>query len=215
MTHNPFNILIEKNALTGPNYVDWLRNLRIVLNLARIRYILEANIPTEPPPEASKEEQDVYLKWLEDDLRVRSYMLASMSSDLQSSHEKMSDARSVLLHLQELYGEHSRTARYEISRELFRAKMSEGGEVGEHVLKMISMIERLEALDFSMDYNLQVDLILQSLPDSFSQFIVNFNMNEIECTLAGLLNKLVSTQSQMKTKGKDAVALTISTSRPS
>ncbi|XP_039131865.1 uncharacterized protein LOC120268606 [Dioscorea cayenensis subsp. rotundata] len=195
MTHNPLNILLEKNALTGPNYVDWLRNLRLVLNLERIGYILEANIPTKPPPEASKEEQDVYLKWLEDDLRVWSYMLAFMSSDLQSSHEKMSDARSVLLHLQELYGEHSRTARYEISRELFMAKMSEGGEVGEHVLKMISMIERLEALDFSMDYNLQVDLILQSLPDSFSQFIVNFNMNEIECTLAGFLNKLVSTQS--------------------
>ncbi|XP_039118778.1 uncharacterized protein LOC120254817 [Dioscorea cayenensis subsp. rotundata] len=137
-----------------------------------------------------------------------------MSSDMQSFHEKMSDARSILLHLQELYGEHSQTAQYEISRELFRAKMSEGGEVGEHVLKMISMIERLEALDFSMDYNLQVNLILQSLPDSFSQFIVNFNMNNIECTLMGLLNKLVSTQSQMKTKGKDVVALTISTPRP-
>ncbi|XP_039128933.1 uncharacterized protein LOC120265086 [Dioscorea cayenensis subsp. rotundata] len=93
--------------------------------------------------------------------------------------------------------------------------MSEGGEVGEHVLKMIPMIERLEALDFSMDLNLQIDLILQSLPDSFSQFIINFNINEIECTLAGLRNKLVSTQSQMKTKGKDVVALTIYTSRPS
>ncbi|KAH7690348.1 Retrotransposon Copia-like N-terminal protein [Dioscorea alata] len=127
MTNNPLNILLEKNILTGPNYVDWLRNLRIILNLERIRYILEADIPTEPSPEACKEEKDIYLKWLDDDLRVRSYMLASMSNDLQSSHEKMSDARSVLLHLQELYGEHSRTARYEISRELFRAKMSEGG----------------------------------------------------------------------------------------
>ncbi|XP_039120010.1 uncharacterized protein LOC120256379 [Dioscorea cayenensis subsp. rotundata] len=96
-----------------------------------------------------------------------------MSSDLQSSHEKMSDARIALLHLQEHYREHSWTARYEILRELFRAKMSEGGEAGEHVLKMISMIERLE-----------------SLPDYFSQFIVNFNMNDIECTLASLLNKL-------------------------
>ncbi|XP_039143941.1 uncharacterized protein LOC120281073 [Dioscorea cayenensis subsp. rotundata] len=138
-----------------------------------------------------------------------------MSSDLQRSHEKMSDVRSILLHLQELYGQHSRTARYKISREHFRAKMSEGGEVGEHVLKMISMIERLEALDFSMDYNLQVDLIFQSLLDSFSQFIVNFNMNDIECTLAGLLHKLVSTQLQMKTKGKDVVPLAISTFRAS
>ncbi|XP_039146833.1 uncharacterized protein LOC120284092 [Dioscorea cayenensis subsp. rotundata] len=93
--------------------------------------------------------------------------------------------------------------------------MSESGEVKEHAPNMISMIERLEALESSMDYNSRVDLILQSLPDSFSQFIVNFNMNDIEYTLTGLLNKLVSAQSQMKTKGKDVVALAISTSRPS
>ncbi|KAL6547443.1 hypothetical protein OROMI_023164 [Orobanche minor] len=66
------------------------------------------------------------------------------------------------------------------------------------------MIERLEALDFPMHASLQTDLILQSLPDSFSQFVVNFNCNEIACNLAGLMNKLTTAQSQMKTKGKEA-----------
>ncbi|KAL2504717.1 CCHC-type domain-containing protein [Abeliophyllum distichum] len=41
-----------------------------------------------------------------------------------------------------------------------------------------------------MDHELSIDLVLQSLPDSFSQFIMNFNMNKIQCTMSKLLNML-------------------------
>ena len=66
-------------------------------------------------------------------------MLASMSNELQRQHEDM-EPQSILLNLKELYGEHSRTARYEISKQLFRARMSEGSPVQVHVLKMINLI---------------------------------------------------------------------------
>ncbi len=72
----------------------------------------------------------------------------------------MQSASEILLHLQELYGEHSRNARYEISWQLFRMRLSEGQNVGDHVHKMIQLIEQLEHLDFSMDFQLQTDLIL-------------------------------------------------------
>ena len=137
---------------------------------------------------ANQADIEAHAQWVKDDVRVRSYMLGSMTNELQRAHEGFPTARAVLAHLTELYGEHSRTARYEISRELFGAKMREGEKVGDHVLKMISRIERLEALDFRMHTSLQTDLILQSLPDSFSRFVMNFNCNEISCNLAGLMN---------------------------
>ena len=121
-----------------------------------------------------------------------------------SKHEKYTYSKENLLHLQELFGEHSRTARYEISKQLFRAKMREGEEVGAHVNTMIRSIEELESLDFSMDFHLQTDLILQSLPESFGQTIANFHMNMIECTLAELLNMLVTAQKAIQgSKGKE------------
>ena len=132
-------------------------------------------------------------------------MLASMSNELQRQHEKM-DARSILFHLEELFGAQSRTERYEISKNLFRAKMHEGTSVQTHVLKMIEWIERLTELGFAMNKELSVDLIHQSLPSSFSQFIVNFNMNKIECSLAELLNMLKTAESAMK-NGKTDVLL--------
>ncbi|XP_052197321.1 uncharacterized protein LOC127804490 [Diospyros lotus] len=111
----------------------------------------------------------------------------------------MPNAYSIITRLQELYGEQSRSARYEISKALFRAKISLGGSVGEHVLKMISLLEKLKGLGDELNPHLQIDLILQSLPDSYGNFISNFYMNKIECTPAELMNMLITAQSNMKT----------------
>ncbi|XP_058009254.1 uncharacterized protein LOC131183155 [Hevea brasiliensis] len=85
--------------------------------------------------------------------------------------------------------------------------MHEGQDVGEHVHTMIWLIEQLEALDFSMDFSLQTDLILQSLPKSFGSFITNFHMTKQECTLASLLNILVIAQGNMPSRKGKEVAL--------
>ena len=92
-------------------------------------------------------------------------MWASMNTEIHRQHEKYTSARKILLHLQELFGEQSRTARYEISKRLFRAKMREGEDVGVHVNSMIRSMEELESLDFTMDFHLQLDLIIQSFPN--------------------------------------------------
>ncbi|KAL6509592.1 hypothetical protein OROGR_022902 [Orobanche gracilis] len=211
MNMNPLAILLDKNTLIGPHFVDWLRNLMIVLCIEGLGYVLEKDIPAPPMrTKNNQEEINNHKKWVKDDVKVRAYMMASMYNELQSAHEKMTSARQILSHLTELYGEHSRTARYEISKDLFGARMKVGEKVGDHVLKMISMIERLEALDFKKHESLQTDLILQSLPDSFSPFVMNFNCNEIACNLAGLMNKLVIAQSQMKSLRVKESALLIS-----
>ena len=45
-----------------------------------------------------------------------------------------------------------------------------------------------------MDAELQINLVLQSLPDSFALFILNFNMSKLECPLPELLNMLTTAQ---------------------
>ena len=72
---------------------------------------------------------------------------------------------------------------------------------------MIKDFEELEKLDMSMDKDLQVDLILQSLTDSYRQFIVNFYMNEIQCTIYELVNMLVTTEDTLKSSRGSALAV--------
>ena len=49
-----------------------------------------------------------------------------------------------------------------------------------------------------MDGELSQDLILQSLPESFSQFVVNYHMNKLNSSLPELLNMLKTVESHIK-----------------
>ncbi|GAV65299.1 zf-CCHC domain-containing protein/UBN2_2 domain-containing protein, partial [Cephalotus follicularis] len=86
--------------------------------------------------------------------------LLGMTPELQRQNEKIETLSAILLHLQEMYGDESRTQRFNLSRKLFKAQMKEGASVHEHRLKMIDMIEQLAQLGFVMDHDRYVDLIL-------------------------------------------------------
>ncbi|XP_052181991.1 uncharacterized protein LOC127794782 [Diospyros lotus] len=124
----------------------------------------------------------------------------------------MEHAVEIHLHLQELYGEHTRFLRYQISKEFFRARITDGESVSTHVLKMINLVEKLESLDVVMDNNLYVDLILQSLPDSFHDFVMYFNMYKLKTTLPELLNMLKTAEMTMK---KEKLVMLIGSSHSS
>ncbi|KAL4377544.1 hypothetical protein GQ457_02G033680 [Hibiscus cannabinus] len=79
--------------------------------------------------------------------------------------------------------------------------------VGAHVIKMMGYIQTLEKLGFALNDELAIDVVLQSLPDSFSQFILNFNMNEIEKTLPQLLGMLRTAEGNMKKGGSKSVLM--------
>ena len=63
----------------------------------------------------------------------------------------MPTARAMIIHLQELYGEQSRTVHFEVSKRLFNQKMREGQSVHEHYMTVIKDIEELEN-DTSIPY---------------------------------------------------------------
>ena len=151
---NSLAIILDQHRLTCPNFIDWLRNLKVILASKKILYVLEQSLPGPLPEHASQEEQDTLKQWKDDDMQARCIMWASMSTELHRQHEKYTSTNKILLHLQELFGEHSRTSRYEISKRLFRAKMKEGEDVRVHVNSMIRAIEDLKSLDFIKDSHL-------------------------------------------------------------
>ena len=43
LASNPLAHILEINHLTGTNYKDWLKNLRIVLTLEKLSHVLDQN----------------------------------------------------------------------------------------------------------------------------------------------------------------------------
>ena len=76
--------------------------------------------------------------------------------------------------------------------------MVEGTPVRDHVLKMISLLNELKILGSDIDGKTQVDIILQSLPDCFKQFLLNYNMNKFHYSMAQLLKEFQAVKDLIK-----------------
>ncbi len=194
---------IEKDSakLTGPNFLDWYRNLRIILKQEKKEYVLEKPVPEKPKADTdgkiSAAEQAVYDKHVNDDLDVTCLMLTIMNSELQKQLEKLS-AYDIIGQLRELFQVQARTERYETSKALYQCKLAEGSPVSPHVLKMMGYIENLNRLGYPLSKELATDIILQSLPISYHQFILNFNMNGLEKSMTELHGMLKTAEQNLR-----------------
>ena len=79
---------------------------------------------------------------------------------------------------------------------------------------MISYLNTLEVLGADIDGESQMDLILQSLLESFKEFKLNYNMNKKIYTLSELMNKLVVAEGILGTACIDANMAEAFSSKP-
>ncbi|PKI48816.1 hypothetical protein CRG98_030793 [Punica granatum] len=90
--------ILDKEKLSGNNFLDWYRNLRIVLIQEKKLYVLEQPLPAPPSDNATRAERDAYRKHEDDAVSVGCLMLATMDPELQKQHEHMG-AYDMIVHL--------------------------------------------------------------------------------------------------------------------
>ena len=113
--------ILEKDKLNGTNFLDWYRNLRIVLKHERKEYILDQPIPEEPAANAPRAQKDAYNKHLNDSTDVTCVMLGCMESELQKQMMEM-EAYIMISHLKEMFQEKARIERFNTVRSLLSCK---------------------------------------------------------------------------------------------
>lgn len=183
----PLQIILKENQLTGPNYVDWKRNLNIVLTVQDYKFVLNEPEPVLPEPQ---ETVGAHARWKKANDMAKCYIMDSISNVLQHQYEGFEKAAEIINGLKEMFSEHSRPAKTEATRKLMNTKMQEGTPVREHVILMMSLFNELETLGSTIDADMKVDIVLNSLPSSFAHFKLNVNMNKMVLTLPELLNQL-------------------------
>ena len=81
------------------------------------------------------------------------------------------------------------------------SKMSEESSVWDYCLKIISYLKELEILGATVDRKTQVDMLLETLPDSFNQFKLNYTMNKMTLPLPKLMKELQAAEGILCAKG--------------
>src|SRR5581483_957150 len=103
--------ILEKDKLTGPNFLDWERNLMIVLKHERKWYALEEPLGEAPPANASATIRNAYKKHSDDLLDVGCLMLATMSPDHQTELIN-TNAYDMIRQLRDMFQTQARIDRY-------------------------------------------------------------------------------------------------------
>ena len=113
---SPLVTILNQNKLTGSNYVDWKRNLDIVLIAEEHKYVLTQPCPNFPSLDASLEEKQQYDRQQKSNEMVKCYILASISNVLQHQMHDGELVLDIMLSLKEIFGEQGRSARQETMR---------------------------------------------------------------------------------------------------
>nr|GEW18831.1 zinc finger, CCHC-type [Tanacetum cinerariifolium] len=151
-----FRGFFKKEKLTGPNFVDWYRQLRIILSIEDKLNYLEQPIPLAP---VALEGQQVALE-----------ILAAHTAWIKGSKE---------IELKPLFAQHAEQEPLQTTRDFHSCKQKEGQSVSSYVLKIKGYIDNLERLGHPVTLGLGVSLILIGLRREFDGFVQNYNMHSL------------------------------------
>ncbi|KAL0455635.1 UNVERIFIED_CONTAM: hypothetical protein Slati_0902700 [Sesamum latifolium] len=217
MCQNLLNSILKANKFDGTNYSNWLRNLRIALDFENQIYVLDKSLPWTLPEGFLPGESltfEKFTQWHEDNQKVRNIVLSSMSNKIQKQCERYEDIWSIMHRMEEFYAVPNQHIRYAVTKAFFSVKMIEGSSIREHGVMMLSLVEKLKDLQANFEKEeTYVDVIIQSLPLSFDEFIINYNMNGLKKNLHELISMLVQYETTIEKSAPSVLVGEDSTSK--
>ncbi|GJY52151.1 retrotransposon protein, putative, ty1-copia subclass [Tanacetum coccineum] len=135
--HNSnFSLLsvLGRERLTGPNYMDWMRNLRFTLRYENKEYVLDEQIPTIDD-DSTQEEIEAHQKHYDDANKVSCIMASSMSPELQKTFEN-TWAYEMNQQLKEMFQAKASKERLDVVKSLMACKPKPGASICAFVLEM-------------------------------------------------------------------------------
>ena len=197
---NPLATILSQKLLDGNNCDLWKTNLYIVLDFERIKFITTTSKPQEPTADASEETKKQFAYWQRANTTARCYILASVAEHLRKQINDLESVLEIIQTLDGMFAKSSSTTRQAAIGVLMNTRMTRGN-VRDHCLKMIGHISTAEVMGAKLDQEMKIDMILESLPNSFGQFKMNYNMNKLKLTPVELMHELESAERSLVKQG--------------
>ncbi|KAK1696642.1 hypothetical protein QYE76_013339 [Lolium multiflorum] len=194
-----FNQFLEKEKLksNGSNFTDWFRHVRIFLSGGNLQFVLDAPLGDPPAEDESDEVKAVYATRKTRYSQVQCAILCSLESDLQKRFEHH-DPHELMNELKAIFETHAAVECYEASKQFFSCMMEEGSSVSEHMLAMTGHAKKLSDLGIVIPNRLGINRVLQSLPPSYKNFVMNYNMQNMNKELPELFGMLKAAEIEIK-----------------
>ncbi|XP_047312496.1 uncharacterized protein LOC124915775 [Impatiens glandulifera] len=187
--------IVEKNKLNGTNFLDWERNLRIILRSEGPEDALATPIPIVTET-SSDEKKANTIRLKNEALPITCLKLAAMELELQKRFLNF-DAYTIISELKTLFQDQTRIERYETHKAILNSKLVKGKHVSPHVISLTGLFKRVGNLGTPYDQELATDIVLRSLHDGFTPFKMQYHMNGLKYDLNELHNLLKNVEVNM------------------
>ncbi|GJV79179.1 retrotransposon protein, putative, ty1-copia subclass [Tanacetum coccineum] len=177
--------MLEREKLSGTNFSDWFRQLRIVLRVEKKLFTIEQPIPPTPVADATNQELEDWNKIYDIHNEVACFMLGGMSPEHQRQFENYS--------------------LYDMFQEL--------KSIFEKQDEVESYVEQLERLSYVLSQDISVGLILNGLTNDFVGFVMNYKMHNMGKTIGELHALLIEYEMGLPKKTATPQVLAIQGSR--
>ncbi|GJU27956.1 gag-pol polyprotein [Tanacetum coccineum] len=116
-------------------------------------------------------------KWDEMDGNAIANLHLALADGVLSSLEEKKSAKEIWDHLARLYEARSLHNKFFLKRKFYALRMTESTLVTEHINNLNTLFSLLASLSCKIDSQERAEILLQSLPDSYDQVIINLTSN--------------------------------------
>ncbi|GJS18877.1 zinc finger, CCHC-type containing protein [Tanacetum coccineum] len=204
--NNSIRSILNKEKLNGRNFLDWYRNLRIVLMNEQKLHHLEDALPKAPPATTTTVVYNAYTRRVTKQQKVACLILLSMTLDIQKNLEDRT-AFEILQELKTMFQQQAEQELFETVKAFHACKQEVGQSVSTYVLKMKAYLDQMEQLGYPMPLVPGVNLILNSLSKDYDQFVKNYNMQGMGKTIPELHAMLKLAEKSIPKKAPDVLAI--------
>ncbi|GJU90155.1 retrotransposon protein, putative, ty1-copia subclass [Tanacetum coccineum] len=201
INHSAFRSMFEREKLSGNNFNDWFRQLKLVLRVEKKMYVIEQPLPAAP---AANSEANVLLEWnaiYDAYNEVACLILGSMTPELHRQFEN-SSPYDMIKELKAMFEKQAGVERFDLIQTFHACKQEEGKPVAAYVIQMKGYVDQLERLGYVLPQDLIVGLILNGLTKDFAGFVRNYNMHNMGKTIGELHAMLIEYEKGLPKKAE-------------
>ncbi|GJU73759.1 hypothetical protein Tco_1265164 [Tanacetum coccineum] len=193
--------MFEREKLSGNNFNDWFRQLKLVLRVEKKICVIEQPLPAAPTADF---EAQVLSQWnaVNDAYNeVACLILGSMTLELHRQFEN-SSPYDMIKELKAMFEKQAGVERFDLIQTFHACKQEEGKPVAAYVIQMKGYVDQLERLGYMLPQDLIVGLILNGLTKDFAGFVRNYNMHNMGKTIGELHAMLIKYEKGLSKKAE-------------
>ncbi|KAE8704116.1 hypothetical protein F3Y22_tig00110461pilonHSYRG00160 [Hibiscus syriacus] len=180
---------IEK--FNGRNFLLWKLKMNVILR--KDGYLAAIS---ERPVDFTDDN-----KWIEMDGNAMSNFHLALAYEVLSSIEEKKITKEIWDHLTKLYEATSLHSKIFLKRKLYTLRMSESTSLTEHLNTLNTLFSQLTSLSCKIVEQERAELLLQSLPDSYDQLIINLtNSNVTNLVFDDVADAVLQEENRYKNK---------------